>query len=358
MSIRKRRKIMENIYLRKDGRYEGRLTDGSRKLRYFYGKTAGEVREKIKSFKESQSYCESGLPVKALFAEWLEASRFRLKESTVANYIGKAEKHILPAFGNICADKLDPFVLHKFIADKLKSGLSANYVADIVILMKSIMKFAVNRYNIRNRIAEVILPKRKKAQVLLLSKPQQTRLQKYLGEHMDITALGVALSLFTGLRIGELCALKWSDVDISKRVIYVTRTVQRIRVTGGTKLIVTEPKSNSSVREIPVPDCMIPLLRKFKSDGENYLLSGTDKPTEPRTMQYRFQKLLKKAKLPSIHFHALRHMFATNCVEAGFDVKSLSEILGHSGVEITLNRYVHSSMERKRRFMKRLKFAA
>ena len=350
---------MENIYLRRDGRYEGRLTDGkSRKIHYFYGKSREEVKAKIQNFKECQTYSEVGLTVKNLFWEWLEFSKLRLKESTIANYIGKAEAHILPIFGNIKADELTSEQLHKFISDKLKGGLSSNYVADIVILLKSVMKFAVNRYNIRNRIAEVVLPKRKRAEVNLLSKSQQIRLQKYLSANQNLTSLGIALSLFTGLRIGELCALKWSDIDLSKRTISVTKTIQRIRVEGGTKLTITEPKSNSSVREIPIPDCIIQMLKKFFSSKDCYLLSSSTKPVEPRVMQYRFQKLLKKANLPSIHFHALRHMFATNCVEMGFDVKSLSEILGHSGVEITLNRYVHSSMERKKRFMKRLTFAA
>ena len=350
---------MENIYLRRDGRYEGRLTDKScHKLRYFYGKTSDEVRQKIKKFKENQSYCEVGLTVKNLFLEWLEFSKLRLKESTISNYVGKAESHILPAFGNVCADKLDASLLNKFIADRLQSGLSSNYVADIVILLKSVMKFAVNRYNIRNRIAEVVLPKRKRVEVNLLSKNQQTRLQKYLSANQNLTSLGIALSLFTGLRIGELCALKWSDIDLNRKTITVSKTIQRIRVTGGTKLIITEPKSNSSVREIPIPDCIIQMLKKFSANKDFYLLSSSPKPIEPRVMQYRFQKVLKKANLPSIHFHALRHMFATNCVEMGFDVKSLSEILGHSGVEITLNRYVHSSMERKQKFMKRLTFAA
>ena len=350
---------MENIYLRKDGRYEGRLTDGkSRKIHYFYGKSRSEVKRKMRSFKDSQSYSESGLTVKSLFFEWLEFSRFKLKESTVANYMGKAKAHILPAFGNVCADKLEPALLQKFIAEKLNSGLSPNYVADIVILFKSVMKFAVNRYNIRNRITQVVLPKRRRTEVNLLSKPQQLRLQKYLDANPGMTSLGIALSLFTGLRIGELCALKWEDVDTKKQIISVTKTIQRIRTEYGTKLIITEPKSNSSVRNIPVPDCIMPLVRKFEADKDCYLLSGTLRPVEPRLMQYRFQKLLEKAKLPSIHFHALRHMFATNCIEMGLDAKSLSEILGHSGVEITLNRYVHSSMERKKRFMKKLKFVA
>ena len=350
---------MGSIYLRKDGRYEGRCKNvkGDKTL-YFYGKSYSEVNDKMCRFWEEQSYCKSNLTVKMLFIEWVEAIKFRVKQSTLANYFGKAETHILPAFGDIQADELDASHVQKFIADKLNSGLSSNYVADIVILLKSVIKFAVSRYNIRNRIADVIMPKKKRAEVLLLSKPQQNRLQKYLSANHDLTSLGVALSLFTGLRIGELCALKWSDIDLPNRTVSVSKTIQRIKVQSGTQLVITEPKSISSVREIPIPDCIMPLLKQFCSQNNFYILSGAAKPVEPRTMQYRFQALLKKAKLPSIHFHALRHMFATNCVELGFDVKSLSEILGHSGVEITLNRYVHSSLERKKAFMNRLKFVA
>ena len=350
---------MGSIYLRKDGRYEGRCKDAKGyKTMYFYGKSREDVCNKMDKFWENQSYCQSNLTVKMLFEEWMEVIRFRVKQSTLANYLGKAETHILPAFGDVQAGELDVSYVQQFIANKLSSGLSPNYVADIVILLKSVMKFAVNRYNIRNRIADVIMPKKKKAEVLLLSKSQQNHLQKYLCANQNLTSLGVALSLFTGLRIGELCALKWSDIDMSNRTISVSRTIQRIAVQGGTQLVITEPKSISSVREIPIPDCILSLLKKFCSKGDYYILSDTERPVEPRTMQYRFQALLKKAKLPSIHFHALRHMFATNCVELGFDVKSLSEILGHSGVEITLNRYVHSSLERKKAFMKKLKFAA
>ena len=351
--------MMENIYLRKDGRYEGRFSNiMCKKIHYFYGKSINEVKRKMLEYKNSLYHSDSSLTVKTIFAEWLEFSRFRLKESTVSNYICKAEKHILPAFENVTADKLDASLLHKFIAEKLTGGLSSNYVADIVILLKSVIKFAVRRYNIQDKISDVILPKSKRSQVLILSSKQQVSLQKFLNANQNVTSLCVALSLFTGVRIGEVCALKWKDIDLDKKIIYINKTIQRIKTSAGTKLVITEPKSNSSVREIPVPECIIPMLKKFSANSEYYVLSGTSKPVEPRTMQYRFQKLLKKAKLPSIHFHALRHMFATNCVEMGFDIKSLSEILGHSGVEVTLNQYVHSSLERKKEFMKKFTFAA
>ena len=349
-----------SIYLRRDGRYEGRCrTSGENgRLCYFYGRSREEVVQKMQEFWENQSFDDAQLTVEMLFEEWREAIRLRVKESTLANYEGKARSHLLPAFGKLPIQDVDPARLQCFISEKLGKGLSAGYISDMVILFKSMMKFAVSRYNIRNRIQEVVLPKKKRAQIRLLSKGQQGSLHRYLNAHPDPTSLGVALSLFTGLRIGELCALRWEDVDLGRRTLSVTRTLQRIRTEKGTKLVLTEPKSESSVREIPLPECLVPMLKKLACSGETYVLSGTEKPVEPRLMQYRFQRLLKKAYLPSIHFHALRHMFATNCVEMGFDVKSLSEILGHSGVEITLNRYVHSSLERKKQFMKRLRFAA
>ena len=137
----------------------------------------------------------------------------------------------------------------------------------------------------------------------------------------------------------------------------VRKTMQRIQCKNGTsktKLIITDPKSEASRRRIPIPDCMMGFLSEFKASSDNYVLSGLLKPVEPRTMQYRFRSILKNVNLPSVHFHALRHCFASRCISLGFDVKALSELLGHSSVEITLNRYVHSSFEQKRDYMNRI----
>ena len=157
-----------------------------------------------------------------------------------------------------------------------------------------------------------------------------------------------------GLRIGEVCALQWKDIDLEKRILTVSKTIQRVQCRTGakhTKLIITEPKSESSKRTIPIPDCLLPLLKQFRDNDEVSVVSGKKKPVEPRTMQYRFAKILHNADLPSFNYHSLRHLFATRCVELGFDVKTLSEILGHSSVEVTLNRYIHSDLERKRTCM-------
>ncbi|MDE6777361.1 MAG: site-specific integrase, partial [Oscillospiraceae bacterium] len=189
---------------------------------------------------------------------------------------------------------------------------------------------------------------------------QQEILKKYIMNHQNVTTLGIALSLYTGIRIGELCALQWADIDLKKRILTVRKTIQRIQSTNKnhrTRLVITAPKSNSSCREIPIPDCLYKMLLKFKSNQNIYILSTKTKPIEPRTMQYRFAKILKNANLPSVHYHTLRHAFATNCVALGFDIKILSEILGHSSVELTLNRYVHSSMKRKQYCMNLLSWS-
>ncbi len=172
-------------------------------------------------------------------------------------------------------------------------------------------------------------------------------------EEMDSTKLGFYLCLSTGLRIGELCALRWKNIDIQQKILRVTSTIKRIKTsdmhsTTKTELMITAPKSLSSIRDIPLPEKLAEMLLSFKQADEKFLLSGSNEPVEPRTMQYRFNKYAEKLKLSYSNPHVLRHTFATHCIELGFDIKTLSEILGHSNVEITLNRYVHSSEERKR----------
>ncbi len=350
----------ENIYKRRDGRWEGRYKVGTAKYRSIYGKTYQEVKEKLHVLKAAPVPTNSSgkLMVNELFEEWFSAVKFKVKESTYANYRMKADKHILPEFGGLRYENLTVQMLHSFIESKLKIGLSAKYVSDIVIVFKSMAKYISRVHGFRNPIADVILPKVTKKEMNLFSDIQQKKLCSYLLENPDNTSICVLLSLYTGLRIGEICGLKLGDIDFEKSILTVRRTVQRIR-TGvhGTKLIVDTPKSRSSQRAIPIPAFIMDILRKFCKCDDFYILSGSDKIIEPRNMQRKFKSILKKAELPSINYHSLRHMFATNCIQLGFDVKTLSEILGHASVETTLNRYVHSSMERKVQCMNLLKIA-
>lgn len=187
----------------------------------------------------------------------------------------------------------------------------------------------------------------------VLSVKEQDALVRVLLDEMDLFKFGVLLSLYTGIRIGELCALQWEDIDIPSSILKVRKTMQRIQETARgasrkTKVIITEPKSKCSLREIPLPSFLVAFAIRFKSQAETYVLSaGKNKYIEPRTMQNHFKKYIRLAGIDSANYHALRHTFATRCVELGFEIKTLSEILGHANVNITLNRYVHSSLKLK-----------
>lgn len=354
-------------YQRKDGRWECRISlgsvNGKRKYKSYYGATKQEAEYKMMLDCQAVQHhaAVTEMTVKDLSTEWLYVTRNRIKESTAANYRMKLDKHILPDFGDISVAMLAAKDIYAFIESKLKSGLSARYVTDIIVLLKSIYRYASREYAVRNVLDGIVLPKKKRTEVKVLNKEQQRSLSAYLNSNQNPTNLGVALSLYTGVRIGELCALQWQDIDIVNCTLTVRKTIQRIQTFGGkrkTELIITEPKSTNSLRTIPIPDCIMPMVRQFAGKPGAYVLSGSCKPVEPRTMQNRFKRILDNANLPSINYHSLRHAFATGALEIGFDIKTLSEILGHSSVEVTLSRYIHSSMDRKRACMNLLSLSA
>ena len=333
----------ENIYKRKDGRWAGRYNytydnNGKRHYHSVYAHTYQEIKDKLSVMKveNKKKIASCKLTVKELFKEWLIAVKMRVKPTTYSCYNMKIIKHILPEFGSTMYSKLNVTALHKFIDDKINGGLSAKYVSDIIIVFKSMSKYISKIHNCTDPLNNVVLPKREKKVPELLNDEQQAQLKNKLETDSKHTRLAVMLSYYTGLRIGEVCGLKWEDIDFNANTLSVNRTVQRIYVDKSTRVIVGSPKSKSSVRTIPLPKVVADTLKKYRNEKSMYVLSGKEKFVEPRTLQYRFKAFLKKANLPSINFHALRHMFATNCVKLGFDVKTLSEILGHSSVEVTL----------------------
>ncbi|WP_044973690.1 site-specific integrase [Ruminococcus sp. HUN007] len=355
-----------NIYRRKDGRWEGRIYVNSdkktqRTYKSFYGRSREEVAMMMLEYESEKSFNEEiSLTFSELCSEWIENRRRRIKESTAANYQMKADKHILPVFGSLYLYEITSEMIYEFISDRQKSGFSNRYISDIIVLMKSVMRYGETHYQCRNPMKDIVMPKKYKTEIMRLSSSEESALKKYISENHSLVTLAVTLAMFTGLRIGEICALKWKDIDFDKRIITVSKTIQRIKCINGnrkTKLIITDPKSRSSFRTIPFPDSIFSFLREFQSDAEDFVLSGNRKPVEPRTMQYRFARILKNADLPSVHFHSLRHSFASKCIALGFDMKSLSEILGHSSIEITMNLYVHTSFDQKAEYMNRLKMA-
>ena len=346
----------ENIYKRKDGRWEGRYQIKYDNVKYhsIYGKSYHEVKEKLLKLKSTsvRQNKNCSLSFEAACCEWLSAAKVRLKISTLCNYQMKLDKHILPYFTKQQFASITASDIQKFIEVKLNSGLSAKYVADIVAVMKIMSKYICRVHNLTDVISDAVMPKREKKELSLFTDNQQKILCEYLKNNICNSSLCIMISLFMGLRIGEVCGLKWCDIDFEKSILTVRRTVQRINTGHGTKLHIGSPKTASSRRSIPVPDCIMSFLKMLKNKDELFILSGSRNPSEPRNLQRKFKTVLKKINLPYINYHSLRHMFATNCISLGFDVKTLSAILGHSSVETTLNRYVHSSFDRQVQCMK------
>ena len=232
-----------------------------------------------------QGYCT--LTVAELFSEWHRSIMHHVKKSTAANYTMKAGKHILPAFGNKAVSTLTADNIYDFIAEKQEAGFSPRYIVDIVILMRTISKHAVRPYQIYNPMDGIVLPKRKSPEIQLLDEAEQKTLQQYIRSHQNRSTTGTALSMTTGLRIGELRPLQRRNIDLEKRILTVSKTMQRIQcptASSKTKLIITGPKSESSRRQIPIPECMVSFLLKFKGKPNEYILTGTEKPIEPRAI--------------------------------------------------------------------------
>ena len=200
--------------------------------------------------------------------------------------------------------------------------------------------------------------KSEKKEIEILSKLEQSKLESHiLSTKLNIRKLCILLTLYTGLRIGEVCGLKWENIDFENQSLYVKRTIQRVKCNDGikkTKLIESTPKSKSSIRKVPIPAFIVDLLKKYYTNDEDFILSGSTKLYDPRLLENSFSRLIKKVGLKKIKYHALRHTFATRSIEAGVDIKTLSELLGHSSVDITLKIYVHTSDELKKKSIDKL----
>ncbi len=304
-----------NIYKRRDGRWEGRYKNGVKldgKTRYtsVYGATYGDVKNMLlKKFSEQKTKAlKCNFTFKELADQWLESIVHNVKESTYSNYFMKLEKHIFPYFDAVKYEHLTVKILNDFIAEKLRSGLSPKYVSDICRVIKSITKFARARLGYADKAEFLSLPKCENKERKMLSVSQQNLLVSYLSKSVSPSDLGIFIASVTGIRIGELCALQWSDIDLEKRIITVRKTLQRIKNIGGktaTRIVITPPKSRTSEREIPIPEVLFSSLKNNEKTGDNYILTGKKIFSEPRAMQYRFKVILKKLNLPSVNFHSL-----------------------------------------------------
>lgn len=361
----------ENIFKRKDGRWEARYIKGyelSGKIKYgfCYGKTYKEAKEKVTRARAAvaEGNCPSPAPRHRLSYycdRWLEAGKGRYKESTCVKYRTILENHIKPKLGSCFPSSLHDELIARFTNELLfEEELSPKTVKDILGVLRSVLNYTAKQFPGGFPKLEIVYPKETKKEMRVLSREEQTRLMDYLLREPDACKFGVLLSLLTGIRIGELCALRWGNISLADYTIKIDATMQRLQDLEGadgakTKIHIGSPKSDTSVRLIPITDFAAELCRRM--DPENpaaFVLTGTADYMEPRTLQYRLKRYTEDCGLEGVHFHTLRHTFATRCVEVGFELKSLSEILGHANPTITLERYVHSSMELKRDNMNKL----
>lgn len=290
--------------------------------------------------------------------EWLETKHKEvisndLKEQTYIKYFDTTERVIIPKLGKEDFGKLNTKIIQKFFDDDEISNMALSSQKTLFYIINASCQYGIVKgYKTTLNKIEIKL-KTPKPKIVYLTKYEQQKVEELLNKKKGLKALGILMCLYTGLRIGELCALRWQDVDLRNKCYRIRHTVQRVKnldkdAISKTKLILSEPKTPSSKRIVPIPDFLIPILKKYKNNDDIFVFNDKDIPRDPRTFESYFERLLKKCKIDNINFHALRHTFATRSLEAGMDIKTLSEILGHSSYRITLDIYVHSSFDLKK----------
>lgn len=286
--------------------------------------------------------------------EWKEEKKKYVKKSTYAAYQLLIQNHIKPYFGDLY--EVNEEKVQQFVFDKLDAGLSEKTIRDIIIVLKMILKFGIkNGYLEYVQIDAKFPSKQEKKDLDVLSKADQKKFMEHLRNNFTFKNLGIFICLSTGMRIGEICGLRWCDVDTVEGVIKVRHTLQRIYIIEGetrhTELLLDTPKTANSVRDIPMSSELLKMLKSLnKVVNENYYVISNDiKPIEPRTYRNYYKKLCKQLDIPELKFHGLRHSFATRCIESKADYKTVSVLLGHSNISTTLNLYVHPNKEQKKK---------
>ena len=360
----------ECIYKRKDGRWEGRYIakydlNGKAKYASVYSKSYLDVKHRLIEKKQMIQINEknTNITFEKILYMWLDNRQLKLKLQTYSKYKRLIETHIIPVIGTINIEKVNSTLINKFLFEKSESGnlksntgLSPSYVKTMSFILTSSLQFAEKEgFCIHYRNDIVRLSKIQKS-FDVLTVHEQKLLESYIEKSKNHIGIGIMLSLYAGLRIGEVCGLKWEDVDLSAKTIHIHRTVCRLNMNDSEKnkpktmLMLGDAKTLSSDRIIPIPEKLIPIFLQLRTNYTEFVISGKTYPyMDPRTIQYAFKKCLIDCGVRTINYHTLRHTFATRCIESGMDIKSLSEILGHASVNITLNTYVHSSMDHKRK---------
>jgi len=359
----------ENIYKRKDGRWECRQKKADGKYRYIYAKTYRELREKrdtpqcgAKLSEKSAGVC-AGVSTGNLFEQWLvNDAAGRVKPSTYESYYLCMRNYVIPFFRDSCEGAITEQQVGQFVRVISENALlSEAYKKKLLSIFKTALKDILrDRPDYNEVIREIKLPKLQSPEIQVFTVSEQTRIERAALEYSDRRALGILLCFYTGIRLGELCGLRWGDIDMEMGTMAISRTVTRTKnfepEQDKTKLLIGTPKSQNSMRKIPVPDFLLKLAGEEPDRlcEKNFILTAAETPLDPRSYQKLYKKVLDCAGVKSRKFHAIRHTFATRALELGIDIKTLSEIMGHSNVSITMNIYAHSLMEQKRIAIERL----
>lgn len=352
----------ENIYKRKDGRWEGRYirdyrSDGSIHYGYVYAYTYKEVRNALLPLKQKGASNKSGstlsIPTMTVWLrEWLLGRKEELKPSTYATYQYKLQRYVVPYIGDKELTEFTEETVRSLVAAWQKEyELSASTIKSVFQVLQKALSAAFKKGYLLEDICEnIVLPKQKNKKIRALSPKEQAQLEKTADR--DIAGLPTLIALHTGLRIGEISALTWDNIDLENRKLYVQNTYQRIPSSDQegkkTSLVLGETKTMSSQRCIPLSRKLVRALKKWRKNSQShYLFTSNGRPAEPRLLSYHFKRIAKKAALVNIHFHQLRHTFATRCMEAQADIVSVSTLLGHASAKTTLDIYVDSMFEQR-----------
>lgn len=353
----------ENIYKRKDGRWEGRYikgydAEGKSIPGYVYGKSYKEAKEKLTfakvNAKEKIKRISSDMTVSDWFDKWLDSQK-RIKRSSYTTYSSNINKHIKKKLGKIKLKLLTEEHIQNFI-DDLSKELAAKSVRSVFSILKLGLTDAYEKNLSIELCRKIKLPKVKRKEVKVFTKTEQKAIEQFIEQSVHPNDIGILICFYTGIRIGELCALAHNDIDLKRGVISIQHTLYRVKSEKGnkkTELRISTPKSESSIRDIPLPKFLIAKLSAFEN-GSGFLIQKNGKFIETNVYARRYKKILEELEIPYRKFHATRHTFATRALEIGMDIKTLSEILGHSSPTVTLNLYSHSLPEHKKKEMDRL----
>ena len=374
----------ENIYKRKDGRYEGRYvtgkkSNGTTRFGYVYGMRYTDVKKRLLEKKaeiQQTIHPEAavrGMTVEKWMRSWLETDLLGgIKASSYLTYQNQMNRHILPCLGRMQMASITPEMVHSFLECLQAKGLGENTVRGIYRLLSAAMRAALDDGIIsKNPCRKICVKRGERVQQRVFSREEQKKVEKTLSQGEDLTAL---FAMYTGLRLGEICGLRWSDINWENGTATVCRTVQRLKrmdtdkclKCGGAKtyLMIGSPKSPSSCRTIPIPTFLLKRLEIQKKQRSavqlttDYIFGTGMRAADPRTIQRRFAGVVRRLEIPDAHFHTLRHSYATRLLEMGVDVKTVSQLLGHSSAKTTLDCYAHSLLDQQRSAVAKLSACA